>query len=151
MIEVLVRDPFSTLGLEKLAQKAARAALDYEGQPTSVDLTVVLSDDAEVSDLNHRFMGIDSPTDVLSFPSDEVDPESGARYLGDIILSIPRAMEQANQGKHPLEAEIQLLIVHGVLHLLGYDHVEQPDQEKMWSVQADILKEMGSPLQFPAE
>jgi probable rRNA maturation factor len=151
MIDVLVREPFSSSTLEELARQTAGKALAHEGQPETLDLTIVMSDDEELRTLNHQFMEIDAPTDVLSFPSDEVDPESGERYLGDIILSIPRAREQATQGDHSIEAEIQLLIVHGVLHLLGYDHADPAQKARMWSVQAEILKELGSNLQFPAE
>jgi probable rRNA maturation factor len=151
MIEVQVRAAFKTLGLADLARDTALKALDHEHQVGQIDLTIVLSDDKEVRRLNHQFMGIDAPTDVLSFPSEEVDPASGAHYLGDIIISLPRATDQANQGNHPLEAELQLLIVHGVLHLLGYDHGEPMEKAKMWAAQAEILKELGSPLQFPAE
>jgi probable rRNA maturation factor len=151
MIEVIAREPSSSPNLEELARQAAGKALTHEGQPDSLDMTIVLSDDAELRTLNLQFMGIDAPTDVLSFPADEVDPESGERYLGDIILSVERAKEQSGQGNHPIEAEIQLLIVHGVLHLLGYDHANPEGKARMWSVQAEILKELGSPLQFPAE
>ncbi len=151
MIDVLVREPFSSPNLEELARQTAGQALAHEGQPETLDLTIVMSDDEEVRGLNDQFMGIDAPTDVLSFPSEEIDPESGERYLGDIILSIPRAREQASQGDHSIETEIQLLIVHGVLHLLGYDHADPAQKARMWSVQAAILKELGSSLQFPAE
>jgi probable rRNA maturation factor len=151
MIDVLVREPFASPNLEELARQTAGKALAHEGQAETLDLTIVMSDDEELRTLNHQFMGINAPTDVLSFPSDEVDPESGERYLGDIILSVPRAREQANQGGHSIEAEIQLLIVHGVLHLLGYDHADPAQKAGMWSVQAEILKELGSSLQFPVE
>ncbi len=151
MIEVQVRDPVSSPGLADLVQTAAQKSLDHERRTGIIDLTIVLSDDDEVRGLNRQFMGVDAPTDVLSFPSDESDPETGARYLGDIIISVPQAKEQASQGGHPFEAELQLLIVHGMLHLMGYDHHEAGEKAKMWAVQAEILKELGSPLQFPIE
>ena len=134
----------------RLAEKSAETALRLEGQPET-DLTIVFSDDDEVHTLNRQFLGRDAPTDVLSFPADEIDPETGKPYLGDIILSIPRAREQAALGQHPVEAEIQLLIVHGVLHLLGYDHAEEDEKQVMWKAQAEILSAMGSPLRFPPE
>ena len=151
MIDVIARDPSTSPSLEELARQAAGKALAHEGQPATLDMTIVLSDDTELRALNLQFMGIDAPTDVLSFPADEVDPESGERYLGDIILSVQRAQEQSSQGNHPVEAEIQLLIVHGMLHLLGYDHADPAEKSRMWSAQAEILRELGSPLQFPAE
>jgi probable rRNA maturation factor len=151
MIEIQVRDPKSDLTLASLVHNTAQAALLHEGQPESADLTIVLSDDDEIQALNRQFREVDAPTDVLSFPSDEMDPESGAQYLGDIIISVPRAASQAAEGNHPLSAELQLLTVHGVLHLLGYDHAEEGGKAEMWTVQAEILKGLGSPLQFPTE
>jgi probable rRNA maturation factor len=151
MIEIQVRDASADPALAGVAHQAAQAVLDHENQPESVELTVVLSDDAEVQSLNRQYRDVDAPTDVLSFPSDELDPESGALYLGDIIISLQQAAEQAAKGGHPLAAELQLLTVHGVLHLLGYDHADAEEKEKMWSVQADILEERGSPLRYPIE
>jgi probable rRNA maturation factor len=102
-----------------------------------------LTDDKRLHELNRDFLGIDAPTDVLSFPASESDPETGAPYLGDILLSIPRAKTQAKAAGHPLEAEVQLLVVHGVLHLLGHDHAKPGGKAKMWKAQADILAELG--------
>ncbi|HLA08708.1 MAG TPA: rRNA maturation RNase YbeY, partial [Anaerolineales bacterium] len=84
-----------------------------------------------------------APTDVLSFPASETDPETGSRYLGDILLSIPRAQEQATAAGHALDSEVQLLVVHGVLHLLGYDHAEAKEKRKMWKAQEEILVQLG--------
>ncbi|HRQ31500.1 MAG TPA: rRNA maturation RNase YbeY, partial [Anaerolineales bacterium] len=87
--------------------------------------------------------GIDSPTDVLSFPASESDPDTGSPYLGDILISIPRAKAQAKIAGHALELEIQLLIVHGVLHLLGHDHAQPKEKAKMWKAQKEILESLG--------
>jgi len=135
------------LGPEKpvaaeLAERAARAALDLSGAPDA-DLTLVLTGDERLRTLNHEFLGIDAPTDVLSFPADELDPETGRRYLGDVIISTARAAQQAGVGGHPLEAEIQLLVIHGVLHLLGHDHASATEKARMWAVQAEALKHIG--------
>jgi probable rRNA maturation factor len=86
---------------------------------------------------------VDAPTDVLSFPASEEDPETGASYLGDILISIPRAAQQALAGGHPLEAEVQLLVVHGVLHLLGHDRAEAEEKALMWNEQAKGLERLG--------
>ena len=83
------------------------------------------------------------PTDVLSFPASETDPDTGASYIGDILISIPRAQAQADAAGHPLEAEVQLLVVHGVLHLLGYDHADAEEKALMWKAQAEILTGLG--------
>jgi probable rRNA maturation factor len=72
-----------------------------------------------------------------------MDPETGARYIGDILISIPRAQAQADAAGHPLEAEVQLLVVHGVLHLIGHDHAEAEDKARMWKAQTEILKQLG--------
>jgi probable rRNA maturation factor len=80
---------------------------------------------------------------VLSFPASETDPETARRYLGDILVSIPRAEEQARAGGHALEAEVQLLVVHGTLHLLGYDHAEAEEKARMWKAQSEVLERIG--------
>jgi len=80
---------------------------------------VVISSDAQLLELNRQYLGIEAPTDVLSFQADELDPETGRRYLGDVIISYPRAQAQAEVGGHAVLDELQLLVVHGVLHLLG--------------------------------
>jgi probable rRNA maturation factor len=114
------------------------------------DLAVVLSDDALLQELNRQYLGIDAPTDVLSFPSDEIDLDSGQRYLGDILISLPRAQEQAHSAGHPLQDELRLLVVHGVLHLLGYDHDEDANRLNMWAIQSEILRSLGSSIDAPA-
>jgi probable rRNA maturation factor len=122
---------------------AARAALEHESQSPEVDLSIILTDDTRLHELNLNYLGVDAPTDVLSFPASETDPETGARYLGDILISVPRARTQADAAGHPLEAEVQLLVVHGLLHLLGHDHARAREKARMWKAQAEILKELG--------
>ena len=128
------------LTLESL-ERAALATLDH--QSADGDLTIVLTDDAQLQELNRVYLGIDAPTDVLSFPASETDPETDRRYLGDILISVPRADEQARAAGHPLEAEAQLLTVHGALHLLGYDHAEAAEKARMWKAQAEVLSGLG--------
>jgi probable rRNA maturation factor len=127
----------------ELLERAARAVLEHESESTEHDLSIVLTDNARLHELNLNYLGVDSPTDVLSFPASETDPETGARYLGDILISIPRAQEQADAAGHPLESEVQLLVVHGVLHLLGHDHGEPEEKSRMWKAQAEILESLG--------
>ena len=126
-----------------LLERAAQAALEHESQASESELTIVLTDDARLHDLNRAYLGIDAPTDVLSFPASETDPETGAQYLGDILISVPRAQAQANAAGHPLESEVQLLVVHGVLHLLGHDHAQAEEKARMWKAQAVILARLG--------
>jgi len=90
------------------------------------------------------FLGIDAPTDVLSFSDGDLDPETGAPYLGDILISVERAQAQARSAGHTLQEELTLLVVHGVLHLLGHDHAEPEQKARMWSLQAEILTDLGS-------
>ena len=118
---------------------AARAALEQQQALGPGALSLMITDDAALRRLNREFLGIDRPTDVLSFPSAETDPESGVTYYGDIAISLPRARAQARAAKHALLAEMQLLVVHGVLHLLGHDHARAREQAKMWRAQAAIL------------
>src|ERR1043165_5991663 len=126
-----------------LLERAAQAVLQHASQAKDVDLSIVLTDNAHLHELNLNYLGVDAPTDVLSFPASETDPETGARYLGDILISIPRAQEQADAAGHPLESEVQLLIVHGMLHLLGYDHAEPDEKARMWKAQSEILESLG--------
>jgi probable rRNA maturation factor len=129
--------------LEPLLEQAALAALKHQSAPEDATLTIVLTDDDQLQALNRDYLGIDASTDVLSFPSDETDPETGSPYLGDILLSIPRAANQAESAGHSLEAESQLLVVHGVLHLMGHDHAEAEEKDRMWQAQAEILAQLG--------
>jgi len=133
--------------LERAAQAtlAQQAAAPAEYPKGEADLTLVLTGDARIQALNRDFLGRDASTDVLSFPADETDPETGRRYLGDVVISLPRAVEQAAARGHALEAEVQLLIVHSVLHLLGYDHAEAQEKARMWTAQAEVLERLGLP------
>lgn len=126
-----------------LLERAAQVALDHESQSLDSELSIILTDDTRLHELNLNYLGIDAPTDVLSFPASETDPETGARYIGDILISIPRAQNQADAAGHPLEAEVQLLVVHGVLHLLGYDHAKPEEKARMWKAQAEVLERLG--------
>ena len=109
----------------------------------SCRLTIVITDDDEIHALNRDYRQIDRPTDVLSFAAMEGDafigPPDEAPYLGDVIISFPTAAQQAPEHGHSVPAELALLVVHGVLHLLGYDHGEVAEQARMWARQASIL------------
>ena len=139
MINLELNFPFP----EHLLERAAQAALEHESESLESELSIVLTDDARLQELNRDYLGIDAPTDVLSFPASETDPETGARYIGDILISVPRAQSQADAAGHALESEVQLLVVHGVLHLLGHDHGEPEEKARMWKAQAEILESLG--------
>lgn len=138
-----------------LLRRAAQAALAQAGAVPTSELTIVVTGDRRIRELNRRYLGEDRPTDVLAFPAGPQAPlrvaqgklfvtaPEAAAYLGDIILSYPRAREQAEAAGHPVEAELQLLVVHGVLHLLGYDHLEAEEKERMWAIQGQVLRNLG--------
>src|SRR5260221_10136698 len=126
-----------------LIESAVDAALAHQKESSDVNLSVVLTDNRRLHKLNRDYLGVDAPTDVLSFPASESDPETGARYIGDILISVPYATKGAEQAGNSLEAELQLLVVHGVLHLLGHDHAKPKEKAKMWKVQAEILEVLG--------
>jgi probable rRNA maturation factor len=139
MIHIESKSPFS----KDLLKRAVNAALVHQSASLDSELTIVLTDDARLHELNRDYLGVDAPTDVLSFPASETDPETGARYIGDILISVPRAQAQADTGGYPLESEVQLLVVHGVLHLLGHDHAQAKEKARMWKAQAEILERLG--------
>jgi probable rRNA maturation factor len=136
-----------------LLRRAAAGTLTQAGASPSAELTIVVAGDEQIHGLNRRYLGEDAPTDVLSFPSSPdpglnqglgfVTAPEAAAYLGDVIISYPRAREQAAAAGHPVEAELQLLVVHGVLHLLGYDHLETDEKARMWAIQGQVLRNLG--------
>lgn len=143
MINISIAESFEGLVADALLVKAAQATLDHQAVGEKVEMTVAVETEDQLRQLNHQFLGINQPTDVLSFPSDEMDPDTNLRYLGDVILSYEQAEKQAASSSETLEDEIQLLVIHGTLHLLGYDHAEPAEKEKMWEVQKSILEILG--------
>ena len=139
MIHIESEIPFA----EHLLERAAQTALEHQAHSLDSELSIILTNDARLQELNLNYLGIDAPTDVLSFPASETDPETGEHYIGDILISVPRAQAQAEAAGHPLEAEVQLLVVHGVLHLLGHDHAQAEEKARMWNAQAEILGRLG--------
>ena len=147
MVNLQISESFTdTVSADNLEQ-AALETLARAASSAEVELTIVLENDDYIRKLNNQFRYIDAPTDVLSFPSDDVeDPDSGLTYLGDIVISVPTAQNQAHHAGHPLQAELQLLTIHGVLHLLGYDHADEDQKSTMWRIQADILTAIGAEI-----
>jgi probable rRNA maturation factor len=133
---------FSPVLLEQAAQKVLTELIPEK----EIDLSIVIESDETLNQLNLEYLNIDAPTDVLSFQMNDLDPETKRIYLGDIIISYPRAQFQAQTAGHPIEAEIQLLVIHGVLHLLGYDHSEEEEKKRMWAIQASLLDKLGIEL-----
>ena len=119
MIEILNRQRATRIDRDRFERLLKRLVRHYRlGRP---ELTLSFVDDPEIRELNKTYRRKDKPTDVLSFPLGEKGSD-GLFYLGDIVISIPRAREQAAEIGHPLERELEILTVHGFLHLLGYDH-----------------------------
>jgi probable rRNA maturation factor len=146
-ISIQVDEPFAAeVDAADLAHVIA-AALAAEGR-ADVELTLVITDDEAVAALNQQYRGVAGPTDVLSFPAQEPTPgfvsapEADA-YLGDILIALPFTRRQAAELNRPLAAELRLLTVHGVLHLLGYDHAEEAEEAAMWAKQDAILGQIG--------
>ncbi|MBI9034196.1 MAG: rRNA maturation RNase YbeY [Bacteroidales bacterium] len=106
------------------------------------DFSLVIDDNDYIQSLNSRFRQTFSPTDVLSFPAHEVDPESGRIYLGDIIIAFPFVEDQAKLKGFDIQDEITMLIIHGLLHLIGYDHDNTEEKKKMWDKKKDILSKL---------
>ena len=143
MIHIQIEEPYEASVEPELLEKAALAVLQHQAYDLAAELSVVIDSDEKLRQLNRDFLGIDAPTDVLSFPSEEFDPDEQAEYIGDVVISFPRALTQAQAAGHAVVNEIQLLVVHGVLHLLGHDHAEPQKKSKMWQAQAEILASLG--------
>ena len=131
--------------LKMLIRRAIAETLRYEGVKAACELSVTFTDNEGIHALNKEYRNIDRPTDVLSFP--QIDYESGESAegaLGDIVLSLERADEQAREFGHSFERECAFLCVHSVLHLLGYDHeLSDEDDADMRRRQREIMEIMG--------
>ncbi len=118
-------------------------SLKYENFTTNVEVSLTFVDNEEIRELNNRFRKIDKETDVLSFPllSDfENIDDSNIVYLGDIVISVEKAISQADTYGHSLRREITFLIIHSMLHLLGYDHMEEDEEKEMIFKQKEIFR-----------
>ena len=152
-IDVQIEDTITFDGSDEL-RTAALAVLYSHELEDDMEVVVVVSNDEALRDLNCRFRGVDEPTDVLSFANDNRGPYAGfassySQYLGDVVISIDRAIAQAGTVQADLTEEMQLLVVHGTLHLLGYDHEEEDDKSKMWAAQSQILKLLHIDIPLP--
>jgi probable rRNA maturation factor len=147
-ISIQVDDPFIAEVDDADLVNTIAAALAYAGRETA-EVTLVITDDEAVATLNRQYRAMEGPTDVLSFPAQEPTPgfvsapEADA-YLGDILIALPFTRRQAAELGRPLAAELRLLAVHGVLHLLGYDHAEPAEEAAMWAIQDAILGQMAA-------
>lgn len=147
------------LPCKELAEKVIEAALDYAACPYEAEVNLLLTMNDEIRQMNREFRETDRATDVLSFPMvdyaeagnfqflEEDDsyfhPESGELMLGDIVISKEKVITQAEEYGHSVEREYAFLIAHSMLHLFGYDHMEEQERLEMESKQKDILNQLG--------
>lgn len=161
-IHLHIRSAYRQRGRAALIRKAALAALAQSNLAQPVELTIRLTDDAELHALNKKFRGQDKATDVLSFggegfvdgsflpsPAPPLPSLEGRLQLGDIVISMERVAAQAREFSHSADDELALLVVHGALHLLGYDHMTAKRKQTMWQAQAHAFDVLGlkNPLQ----
>jgi len=142
-IDAQVDDAFAGQVGADLLTRSVTATLEHQRVNGPAALSVVVTGDGTLRRLNRAYRGIDAPTDVLAFGNAQED-SFAPDYLGDVIISFPQAERQARRAGHPVAAELQLLTVHGVLHLLGHEHAEPDEKAAMWSAQAEILHELGA-------
>lgn len=143
-ISIEVDDQFRVMIDEKLLLRVSMATLAAESVSGPATLSVLVTDDEAVRRLNAQYLGEDTPTDVLAFPTGEADeefvlPPDEPHHLGDVIIACPTAQRQAAEQGHSLQREIAHLLVHGILHLLGYDHVEPGDARRMHGREEEII------------
>lgn len=144
---------------QELAKKIVDFCLEYADFPYEAEVNLTLTDNEGIHAINKEFREIDSPTDVLSFPllsyetpgdfsfleeedSNDFNPDTGEALLGDIVISIEKVVEQAESYGHSMEREYAFLITHSMLHLFGYDHMEEAEAKVMEEKQKDILNQM---------
>ncbi|HOE56600.1 MAG TPA: rRNA maturation RNase YbeY [Bacillota bacterium] len=140
--------------LEALVEQVIKKVLDYEGCEEEYEVSISFVDDEEMRSLNMKYRGIDKETDVLSFPMAEFfepgieEGDEDSEYveeevvLGDIVISMKRVLEQSKEYGHSFNRELAFLLVHGMMHLLGYNHENEAAEGEMFDIQEEILKEM---------
>lgn len=158
ILEEEVKVPFE-FDYASLAKKVVNACLDYAGFPYEAEVNLTLTDNEGIHTINKEFRQIDRPTDVLSFPMlsyetagefaflddedcDDFNPDTGEALLGDIVISVEKVLEQADNFGHSIEREYAFLITHSMLHLFGYDHMTEEEAAVMESKQTEILNEL---------
>ena len=143
-MEILIRNSQKITAKIRRLKSLAQRLLQAEGCGENTEVSILLTDDKQIKILNRDYRDIDSPTDVLSFSQAEGDesfddgPDDG--LLGDVVISVETARRQAREQKNSLEEELDMLLVHGILHLLGYDHEKPEDEKRMFSKQEELLK-----------
>lgn len=145
--------------MEDVISEVIRKAVDYVGCPYEAEVSVMLTDNQRIHEINREQRGIDAPTDVLSFPMVEYEvpgdfsvleedyscfhPDTGELILGDIVISLDKVISQAKEYNHSPKRELAFLVAHSMLHLSGYDHMEDVERKEMERMQDEILTEIG--------
>ncbi len=129
--------------MEETVRRVAIAALDNLGGLEDAELSIVLTDDSTIHELNRTYRGVDRPTDVLSFSQREGEDAFDDPVLGDIVISLDRTRQQALEYGHSFERELGFLTVHGILHLLGWDHETPDEEQRMMAKTEEILGGIG--------
>ena len=142
MLTIKSRQAFRKELDKKRLQKASFTAFHFLGFETEPEVTLQVTNDHTIQEFNLQYRGIDEVTDVLSFENAFTDPESGETYLGDILISFETAKRQADLRELDLMAELEMLLVHGILHLAGMDHALQTEWQEMSALQDAILTEL---------
>ena len=172
LVDIIDDQAYLASGQEKLLHEVIEAAAKYLNLPEGIELDLTIVSNEEIQVLNRDYRGLDKPTDVLSFALTEVtsefdvdfahldlteeaeetedleetefeDEEAIPQHLGDIIISYPRAQEQAQDYGHSLDRELAFLAVHGFLHLNGYDHQTEEEAQEMFKIQEEVLTTYG--------
>jgi len=147
-IEIFVEEEFRGVVDRGWVKEIARQVLKVEGVAPPYEVSLVFTDSETVKQLNRDYRGVDEPTDVLAFymlPQKGADssfaiPPDGVTRLGEVIISYPQAVTQAKEQGHSPERELALLVIHGILHLLGYDHEEPAEESKMRERERELLE-----------
>jgi len=148
LVDIQVAPQYEPLVDLDALRRAVAATVKHQGREDDGEVVIVITDDDGIRQLNREFRQLDMPTDVLAFPGtlDEnfVTPEGYSGYLGDIVISYSRAEAQAQEAGHPVGRELQLLTVHGVLHLLGLDDTDEASWRQMTEAQNEILQALAT-------
>lgn len=149
-IEIAIKEEFRELIDEVNLRNIVQRVLELEKAPSPCEMSIVITDSKTIHELNRNYRGIDSPTDVLSFclaneeekeSSPFILPPDDTTHLGEVIISYPQAIEQATAQEHPVDRELAILLIHGVLHLLGYDHEQLDNEVEMQTLEKYLLQQ----------
>lgn len=153
-IKVIITNKQKTVkiptGIRMLVRRCCNAVLQLEKFEGPAEISVTFTDNTGIRELNRQYRDKDIETDVLSFPMGEngvydIDPETGAKILGDIVISMEKARDQAQLFDHSFQREVGYLTAHSMLHLLGYDHVENLEKVRMREKEELIMEQLGLP------